>query len=322
MKTKALFLFFISSLLTSSWTDDQHLLVETVDEKDTSDASTPPEESNPNTKTNTKSEAPLPPQDSSPSSDYRSSGGHGMSIAEILGVQNSGLWWVKKNLVETPKMGRGSFDRACRKKNQHGAPCTTWVKRKSLKTLFINQGHLSYQGLRWRSCLKCNRQKNRWFHDVPDCILPSILFVQGPPVQVCWKVLRRTLWKDQDLDQVQFLNILTFCNRSARKVYTNCVESLVRSHDLLVLLLAKDHLRPLKFISLVFTEVSMFCDSLLSTVKNYPRYNYCVLVLWMSRLSRFLIAGTAAGSPLTTWDTNPVRHIYYYLPTMLSAFVK
>ena len=125
MKTKALFLFFISSLLTSSWTDDKHLLVETVDEKDASEASIPPVESNPNTKTNTKSEAPLPPQDSSPSSDYRSSGGHGMSIAEILGVQNSGLWWVKKNLVETPKMGRGSFDRACRKKNQHGAPCTT-----------------------------------------------------------------------------------------------------------------------------------------------------------------------------------------------------
>ena len=65
-----------------------------------------------------------------------------------------------------------------------------------------------------------------------------------------------------------------------------------------------------------------FGDRLLSTVKNYPRYNYCVLVLWMSRLSRFLIAGTAAGSPLTTWDTNPVRHIYYYLPTMLSAFIK
>ena len=125
MKTKALFLFFISSLLTSSWTDDQHLLVETVDEKDTSEASIPPVESNPNTKTNTKSEAPLPPQDSSPSSDYRSSGGHGMSIAEILGVQNSGLWWVKKNLVETPKMGRGSIDRACRNKNRHGAPCTT-----------------------------------------------------------------------------------------------------------------------------------------------------------------------------------------------------
>ena len=125
MKTMALFLFFISSLFTSSWTDDKHLLVETVDEKDASEASIPPEESNPNTKTNTKSEAPLPPQDSSPSSDYRSSGGHGMSIAEILGVQNSGLWWVKKNFVETPKMGRGSFDRACRKKNRHGAPCTT-----------------------------------------------------------------------------------------------------------------------------------------------------------------------------------------------------
>ena len=121
MKIKALFLFFISSLLTSSWTDDQHLLVETVDEKEASEASIPPEESNPNT----KSEAPLPPQDSSPSSDYRSSGGHGMTIAEILGVQNSGLWWVKKNIVETPKMGRGSFDRACRKKNRHGAPCTT-----------------------------------------------------------------------------------------------------------------------------------------------------------------------------------------------------
>ena len=109
---------------------------------------------------------------------------------------------------------------------------------------------------------------------------------------------------------------------SATEVREKCIKlcgiiALVRSHDLLVLLLAKDHLRPLKFFSLVFTEVSMFCDSLLSTVKNYPRYNYCVLVLWMSRLSRFLIAGTAAGSPLTTWDTNPVRHIYYYLPTML-----
>merc|ERR550534_2945132 len=86
-----------------------------VDEKDASEASIPPEESNPNTKTNTKSEAPLPPQDSSPSSDYRSSGGHGMSIAEILGVQNSGLWWVLKwveeNFMNAPKPKRGSFDR-------------------------------------------------------------------------------------------------------------------------------------------------------------------------------------------------------------------
>ena len=56
MKMKALFLFFISSLLTSSWTDDQHLLVETVDEKDASEVSIPPVESNPNTKTNTKSD--------------------------------------------------------------------------------------------------------------------------------------------------------------------------------------------------------------------------------------------------------------------------
>ena len=77
-----LFLFVISTILTSSWTK-KYFLVETVDKKDESEASLPPEDSK------------LPPEDDSipAKSDYQH---HGMSIAEILGVQNSGLKWVKE----------------------------------------------------------------------------------------------------------------------------------------------------------------------------------------------------------------------------------
>ena len=115
--------FIISSLLASSWTA-QHLLVETHDKKykSDSDALTSIEDSNPaSLPTEDSTPASSQPEDSNPTgSDYS------MSIAETLGVQNSGKKWLKK-FVNAPRMGRGSFDVAClgRNKNQHGAPCTT-----------------------------------------------------------------------------------------------------------------------------------------------------------------------------------------------------
>ena len=96
MKMRALFLLVISTILTSSWTK-KHLLVETVDKKDESEASLPPEDKKlpPDNSKLPHDNSKLPPEDDSipAKSDYQH---HGMSIAEILGVQNSGLWWVKE----------------------------------------------------------------------------------------------------------------------------------------------------------------------------------------------------------------------------------
>merc|ERR1719230_692553 len=90
MKMRALFLLVISTILTSSWTK-KYFLVEPVDKKDEIEASLPPEDSK-----LPPEDSKLPPEDDSipAKSDYQH---HGMSIAEILGVQNSGLWWVKEN---------------------------------------------------------------------------------------------------------------------------------------------------------------------------------------------------------------------------------
>ena len=110
-------------IIASSWTA-QHLLVETHDKKykSDSDALTSIEDSNPaSLLTEDSTPASSQPEDSNPTgSDYS------MSIAETLGVQNSGKKWLKK-FVNAPRMGRGSFDVAClgRNKNLHGAPCTT-----------------------------------------------------------------------------------------------------------------------------------------------------------------------------------------------------
>ena len=118
-KMKA-FLFFT---IASSWTA-QHLLVETHDKKykSDSDALNSLEDSNPaSSPTEDSTPSPSQPEDSNPTgSDYS------MSIAETLGVQNSGKKWLTK-FVNAPRIGRGSFDVAClgRNKNQHGAPCTT-----------------------------------------------------------------------------------------------------------------------------------------------------------------------------------------------------
>ena len=118
-KMKA-FLFFT---IASSWTA-QHLLVETHDKKykSDSDALNSLEDSNPaSSPTEDSTPSPSQPEDSNPTgSDY------GMSIAETLGVQNSGKKWLTK-FVNAPRIGRGSFDVAClgRNKNNHGAPCTT-----------------------------------------------------------------------------------------------------------------------------------------------------------------------------------------------------
>ena len=103
MKMRALFLFVISTILTSSWTK-KYFLVETVDKKDESEASLPPEDTElppedskllPEDTKLPPEDTKLPPEDDSipAKSDYQH---HGMSIAEILGVQNSGLKWVKE----------------------------------------------------------------------------------------------------------------------------------------------------------------------------------------------------------------------------------
>ena len=117
MKMRALFLFVISTILTFSWTK-KYFLVETVDKKDETEASLPPEDSKlppedtklpPEDSKLPREDTKLPPEDSKlppdnsklppeddsipAKSDYQH---HGMSIAEILGVQNSGLWWVKE----------------------------------------------------------------------------------------------------------------------------------------------------------------------------------------------------------------------------------
>ena len=125
-KMKA-FLFFT---IASSWTA-QHLLVETHDKKykSDSDALNSLEDSNPASLPTEDSNPAFPPtEDSTPSSSQPNPTGsdYSMSIAETLGVQNSGKKWLKK-FVNAPRMGRGSFDVAClgRNKNQHGAPCTT-----------------------------------------------------------------------------------------------------------------------------------------------------------------------------------------------------
>ena len=110
MKMRALFLFVISTILTSSWTK-KYFLVETVDKKDESEASLPPEDSKlppedtklpPDNSKLSPEDSKLPPEDDSipAKSDYQH---HGMSIAEILGVQNSGLKWVKEKKKKKKK---------------------------------------------------------------------------------------------------------------------------------------------------------------------------------------------------------------------------
>ena len=103
MKMRALFLLVISTILTSSWTK-KHLLVETVDKKDESEASLPPEDKKlpPDNSKLPPEDSKLPPEDDSipGKSDYQH---HGMSIAEILGVQNSGLKWVKEKKKKRKK---------------------------------------------------------------------------------------------------------------------------------------------------------------------------------------------------------------------------
>ena len=110
MKMRALFLLVISTILTSSWTK-KYFLVETVDKKDESEASLPPEDSKlppedtklpPDNSKLSPEDSELPPEDDSipAKSDYQH---HGMSIAEILGVQNSGLKWVKEKKKKKKK---------------------------------------------------------------------------------------------------------------------------------------------------------------------------------------------------------------------------
>ena len=103
MTMRALFLLVISTILTSSWTK-KYFLVETVDKKDETEASLPPEDSKlpPQDSKLPPDNSKLPPEDDSipAKSDYQH---HGMSIAEILGVQNSGLWWVKKEKKKKKK---------------------------------------------------------------------------------------------------------------------------------------------------------------------------------------------------------------------------
>ena len=105
-----LFLFVISTILTSSWTK-KYFLVETVDKKDESEASLPPEDTElppedskllPEDTKLPPEDTKLPPEDDSipAKSDYQH---HGMSIAEILGVQNSGLKWVKEKKKKKKK---------------------------------------------------------------------------------------------------------------------------------------------------------------------------------------------------------------------------
>merc|ERR1711928_216323 len=109
MKMRALLLFVISTILTSSWTK-KYFLVETVDKKDESEASLPPEDTElpPEDSKLLPEDTELPPEDSKllpedtklppedtklppeddsipAKSDYQH---HGMSIAVILGVQN------------------------------------------------------------------------------------------------------------------------------------------------------------------------------------------------------------------------------------------
>merc|ERR1712240_747524 len=73
MKMRALFLLVISTILTSSWTK-KYFLVETVDKKDETEASLPPEDSK-----LPPDNSKLPPEDDSipAKSDYQH---HGMSI--------------------------------------------------------------------------------------------------------------------------------------------------------------------------------------------------------------------------------------------------
>merc|ERR1711928_255293 len=95
MKMRALLLFVISTILTSSWTK-KYFHVETVDKKDESEASLPPEDTElpPEDSKLLPEDTKLPPEDTKlppeddlipAKSDYQR---HGMSIAVILGVQN------------------------------------------------------------------------------------------------------------------------------------------------------------------------------------------------------------------------------------------
>merc|ERR1712240_883399 len=82
MKMRALFLLVISTILTFSWTK-KYFLVETVDKKDETEASLPPEDSKlpPEDSKLSPDNSKLQPEDDSipAKSDYQH---HGMSIAE------------------------------------------------------------------------------------------------------------------------------------------------------------------------------------------------------------------------------------------------